>query len=131
MEETNNNETEMPLFTKVYCYDKNGYYLGIGQGDKSPEDDTYLIPAYSTIKVPPEVQDGYIAKFDEVEDEWDIVEKPKPPVAPTPKKSEIESLQEEVANLKLYIASIMEDSTKDNNTTKEALSEVNELADPS
>lgn len=64
---------ETPSYIEVYSYNNEGIYVGITVADKSPlENGIYLIPANATTIKPPEIQEGYIQKFNGTG--WDVVE---------------------------------------------------------
>lgn len=70
---------------KVYSYNwATGAYIGEGEADASPlQPGVWLVPAYATLKKPPEAQPGKQAVYNKETDTWSL--EPAPVQAsPTP-----------------------------------------------
>jgi hypothetical protein len=71
---------------KVYSYNwATGEYIGETEADFSPlEPGEWLIPAYATPKVPPDMNEfpGKIPVFDREKNDWVIEDKPPEPKPP-------------------------------------------------
>lgn len=62
----------------VYQTSYQGYYVAEVEALSSPEEEgVYLIPGGCVVKKPPEVEEGYLAKYNWETDSWNIVEIPK------------------------------------------------------
>lgn len=71
--------------TIYHYHHETGEYLGTGTADESPkEPGVYLIPAFATEEVPPEIPDGKRAVF--VGDHWTLedIPTPEPELEPEP-----------------------------------------------
>lgn len=76
---------------KIYHYHPDtGDFVGIGVADTDPLDrDNFLIPACCTVDAPPEISEGYYAKF--VNGGWQLLAFPVPVVEePPPPKTTLE-----------------------------------------
>jgi len=69
---------------KIYNYNwATGEFLGESEADPSPlAPGKWIIPAYATAKIPPDLEPGQIAIFDRAREDWYADAAPPPP--PTP-----------------------------------------------
>lgn len=63
---------------KIYCFDKDGFFLGDMDAQPDPKKKGYLLPNNATAEIPPVCQDGQRAKWDG--EKWDAAEIEKPEI---------------------------------------------------